>query len=60
MDGELAAATAAAANGRIDDVSPPTGIQALLKIARDEARDGSFASSDTVVLVLAGEGPRTP
>jgi len=60
MDGELAFATAAAASGRIVDVPPPTGIHALLQITFDELRTGAIASSDTVVLVLAGEGPTTP
>ena len=60
MDGELATATAAAANGKIVEVPPPTGIQALLQVALDDVRTGAIASADTVVLVLAGEGPTTP
>lgn len=60
MDAELAAATAQAANGKIIDVPPPNGIQALLQVTLDEVRTGAIGSSDTVVLVLAGEGPTTP
>ncbi|MEX2032193.1 MAG: hypothetical protein WEA81_04945 [Dehalococcoidia bacterium] len=59
MDGELAAATAAAANGKLVEVPPPAGIHALLQIVRDETASGAAGSSHTVVLVLAGEGPTT-
>ena len=59
MDGELAAATAAAADGTIVEVPPPAGIKALLQIARAQTRAAACSASDTVVLVLAGEGPQT-
>ena len=59
MDGELAAATALAANGKLVDVPPPAGIHALLQVTRDETRAGGIASSNTAVVVLAGEGPTT-
>jgi hypothetical protein len=59
-DGELAVAAVAASSGRIVEVSPPNGISALLQVTLEEVRTGAIASSDTVVLVLAGEGPTTP
>jgi threonine synthase len=60
MDAELAAATVAAANGKIVVVRPPTGIQALLEVTLADVRTGAIAPSDTVVLILAREGPTTP
>jgi threonine synthase len=59
-DGELALATAAAARGGIIFVPPPIGVQVLLDVAREGIRTGAISPSNTVVLVLTGNGPTTP